>query len=115
MRPIMVITSKPECGGAVRYTLRLPAIFRWDDGVDHVEGGFTEEIGQDTALVFSSKCPPVGSEIRIEVLVSLPESYPGALRIGAEGKVTEIIYVDTCSGFRFRGRFDDEQIKFDRL
>jgi len=111
----MVITSKPECGGAVRYTLRLPAIFRWDDGVDHVEGGFTEEIGQDTALVFSSKCPPVGSDICIEVLVPLPEICPRTLRIEAAGKVTEIIQFEGYTGFRFQGRFTDEQINFDRL
>ena len=81
MRSITVITSKPGYGGAVRYALRLPTIFRWDDGAEHVEGGFTEEIGQDTALVFSNKCPPVGSDIYIQVLVPSPGSYPHVLCI----------------------------------
>ena len=41
----------PEHRNAMRYRLRLPVIFHWDDGADHTEGGFTRDVALDGALI----------------------------------------------------------------
>lgn len=95
---------------AVRYRLRLPVIFHWNDGVEHTSGGFTSDVALDGALILSSDCPPVGSDIRIEVLIPSPETKNEELRIGCSGKV---VHTSERSGFRafgFHGIFEDEQL-----
>jgi len=56
---------------AVRYRPRLPVLFHWSDIVEHTEGWFTNDIEFEGALNFSTKCPPIKSQIRIEVPVLL--------------------------------------------
>lgn len=96
--------------GAVRYKLRLPVIFHWNDGVDHTSGGFTSDVALDGALILSAECPPVGSEIRVEVLLPSPELENEELRIGCSGKVIHASERSGYSAFGFCGMFQDEQI-----
>jgi hypothetical protein len=70
-----------------RYRLRLPVIFHWNDGVDHTEGGFTNDVAADGASIVSSRCPPSGTSIRIEVLVPSPCQESEELRIESTGTV----------------------------
>jgi hypothetical protein len=44
-----------ERRATVRYKLRLPVIFHWNDGNEHTGGGFTNDVALDGALIFSSK------------------------------------------------------------
>jgi len=97
----------------VRYALRLPVIFRWGDDMTYVEGGFTKDIGRDEAFVIAGNCPPIGSHVRIQVLVPSPDLLPGALRLECLGKVTDVVQGDGCSGFVLHGRFYDGQIRDD--
>jgi hypothetical protein len=108
-----VIAFKSENKRAIRYKLRLPVIFRWGDEEDYVAGGFTRDIAQNAAYVLSNKCPPVGSVVRIEVLVPLFDSFPAALHIEGIGKVTELIEDKGSSGFVFHGSFDDDRIRYE--
>jgi hypothetical protein len=94
---------------AARYKLKLPVIFHWNDGAEHTEGGFTNDISLDGALILSSRCPPVGSDIRIEVLLPAPDQSGGELRIECTGKVTEA--EDQEGYFDVQGTFDDEHLK----
>jgi len=93
---------------AVRYNLRLPVIFHWNDGSDHTEGGFTNDVALDGALIFSSSCPPVGADIRIEVLVPSPDQSGDELRIECSGKVTRVAEQSGCFGVL--GTFDDDHL-----
>jgi hypothetical protein len=93
---------------AVRYKLRLPVIFHWNDGTEHTEGGFTCHVALDGALIFSSKCPPVGSDIRIEVLLLAPDQSGEGLRIECIGKVARVEEHEGCFGVH--GMFDDEHL-----
>ena len=94
---------------AVRYKLRLPVIFHWNDGIQRTEGGFTNDVALDGALIFSTKCPPVGSDIRIEVLIPSPDQSGEELRIECIGKVTRVAEQAGCFGVH--GMFDDEHLK----
>ena len=80
----------PERRAAVRYRLRLPVIFHWNDGADRTEGGFTCDVAADGALILSSKCPPIGADVRIEVLVPSPDQSAEEIRIECIGKVKRV-------------------------
>jgi len=95
---------------AVRYKLRLPVIFRWNDGVEHTSGGFTSDVAMDGALILSSECPPVGSEVRVEVLLPSPGPENGEFRIGCAGTVVHSSNRSGYSAFGFHGVFHDEQL-----
>ena len=74
----------------MRYKLRLPVIFHWNDGTEHTEGGFTTDVALDGALILSSRCPPIGADIRIEVLIPSPDQTAEEIRIECMGKVTRV-------------------------
>jgi hypothetical protein len=95
---------------AVRYKLRLPVIFHWNDGVEHTSGGFTSDVALDGALIVSSECPPVGSEVRVEVLLPSPEMENEELRIGCSGKVIHSGERAGYAAFGFHGVFEDDQL-----
>jgi|ERR1700722_5187424 hypothetical protein len=95
---------------AVRYKLRLPVIFHWNDGVEHTSGGFTSDVALDGALILSSDCPPIGSEVRVEVLLPSPEMKNEEFRIGCSGKVIHASERSGVRAFGFHGIFEDEQL-----
>jgi hypothetical protein len=95
---------------AVRYKLRLPVIFNWNDGTDHTGGGFTSDVSLDGALIVSSRCPATGSSIRLEILLPSPDYSGEELKIECIGEVTR---VDERPGYVFFGVrcvFDDDHL-----
>lgn len=96
---------------AVRYRLRLPVIFHWNDGVEHTEGGFTNDVALDGALIVSSRCPPIGADVRIEVLIPAPHESEEEIRIECVGKVMRVRETRAgTSTFGVHGLFSDEQL-----
>jgi hypothetical protein len=108
--PNLVQKHHRQRRSAVRYKLQLPVIFHWMDGVEHTAGGFTSDVALDGALIQSAVCPPVGCDVRIEVLIPSPDLSRYQLRIQCSGKVTR--NVSQCGGrsFGVRGFFDDDNI-----
>ncbi len=94
----------------MRYNLRLPVIFHWNDGTDRMEGGFTCDVAVDGALIFSSRCPPVGADVRVEVLVPSPDRPGEELRIECMGKVTRVWEQPGSAYFGVYGLFNDDQL-----
>jgi hypothetical protein len=95
----------------MRYRLRLPVIFHWDDGREHTEGGFTSDIALDGALIFSSRCPPVGADVRIEVVIPSPEHDAlEEIRIECVGKVTRVWEQPGSAYFGVHGVFSDDNL-----
>lgn len=94
----------------VRYQLRLPVIFHWKDnnGTEHAGGGFTCDVALDGALIFSSRCPTMGADIRIEVLIPAPDNSGAEIRVECVGNVTRV--EDEAGCFGVRGIFDDDHI-----
>lgn len=104
-----------ERRSAVRYKLQLPVIFHWDDGVKHTGGGFTCNVALDGALIRSATSPPIGSEIRVEVLIPSSESAVEELRIQCVGRVTRVTDASTFATFGVEGCFDDDHITYRAL
>jgi hypothetical protein len=100
----------PERRAAVRYRLRLPVIFHWNDGTERTEGGFTSDVALDGALILSSKCPPVGADIRIEVLIPAPDHSDEEIRIECIGRVTRVWEQPGAAYFGVHGMFNDNQL-----
>jgi hypothetical protein len=107
MAPVPILERRLQHRSSVRYRLRLPVIFHWNDGADHTEGGFTSDVALDGALILSSRCPPVGADVRIEILIPAPGSIGEEIRIECLGKVTR---VGGAGSFGVRGFFHDEQL-----
>ena len=101
----------PERRSAVRYRLHLPVIFHWNDGGEFTEGGFTYDVALDGALICSTRCPPIGCDVRIEVLIPSPDQRSEQLRIQCVGKVTRaVVSQGNCGSFGVRGFFNDDYI-----
>jgi hypothetical protein len=96
---------------AIRYKLRLPVIFHWNDGVEHTSGGFTSDVALDGARILSSDCPPIGSEVRVEVLFPSPEMKNEEFRIGCSGIVVHASNESGVRAFGFHGIFEDKQLR----
>jgi PilZ domain len=110
MNPGPILERSLQRRTAVRYKLQLPVIFHWNDGTEHTAGGFTSDVALDGALILSSKCPPIGSEVRIEVLLPSPDQSAEELRIECTGTVTRILEQQGCKAFGVHGIFDDDHL-----
>jgi len=67
-------------------------------------------VALDGALILSSKCPPVGTEVRIEVLLQSPDQSGEELKIECIGKVTRVLDQHGCRAFGVQGIFDDDHL-----
>ncbi len=85
-------------------------IFHWNDGTDRTEGGFTCDVAVDGALIFSSRCPPVGADVRIEVLVPSPDNSAEEVRIECIGKVKRVWEMSGSAYFGVYGLFNNDQL-----
>ena len=110
MGRLLAAVTTSERRSAVRYKLQLPVIFYWDDGTSHTDGGFTCDVARDGALIRSASCPPIGCEIRIEVLLPSPNSGSEELRIQCVGIVTRAVHQGAIATFGVEGDFDDDHI-----
>jgi hypothetical protein len=99
-----------ERRAAMRYRLRLPVIFHWNDGTEQTGGGFTTDVALDGALILSSRCPPVGVDVRIEVLIPSPDQSGEEIRVECVGKVTRVAEQPGCGYFGVRGVFNDDHL-----
>ena len=95
---------------AARYKLQLPVIFHWNEDGEHTGGGFTSDVALDGALINSSMCPPVGSDVRVEVLILSPVWGGVEMRIECVGKVTRVLEQGDVMSFGVRGDFDDDHL-----
>ncbi len=94
----------------MRYKLKLPVIFRWNDGTEHTEGGFTSEVALDSTMIHSSNCPPVGCHVRVEVLIPSPVPSGEEVRVECLGKVIRVIEQPGYNSFVVHGIFNDEDL-----
>jgi hypothetical protein len=110
MRNGNILDFKPQRRAAVRYKLRLPVLYHWNDGAEHTDGGFTSDVALDGALILSSKCPPIGSDVRIEILLPSPDGSGEEIRIECTGTVTRVVEQPGCNAFGVHGVFDDDHL-----
>jgi hypothetical protein len=103
--PVLELTKQRR--SAVRYKLRLPVIFHWTEETDQTYGGFTSDISVEGALILSSHCPPIGADVRVEILIPAPDSSTEGIRIDFVGMVTRVSTQPPTFGVT--GRFDDSE------
>jgi len=111
MQNVTVINSGMRHG--VDFSLRLPVVFRWSDEAEHIEGGFTTSISRRGAYILCARCPPCGSDVRLEVLIESAGQTTGLVRLQCTGKVGQVFSNYGRDGFIFDGLFDDQQIMRD--
>ena len=85
---------------AVRFQMRLPAIFRWTDeqGIVRQEGGFTRDISTAGLFVYASTPPPPDTVVELDVLILLPEQRQGT-HLRGSGRVVRVEGKGEHAGF----------------
>ena len=114
LAPMADVTSIRAIGDAmqrresVRFHLRLPVIFRWNDeqGGRQQNGGFTRDICTGGLFVYSLIPPPSGVTVELEVMLPPLEESGHGVRLWSEGKVLRIERKSEHTGFAATGDFD---------
>jgi hypothetical protein len=93
-----------------RFRFLAPVLFRWADSAEHYDGGNCGNVGLGGMFIFTSKCPPVGSQVEIDFTIPAFDRIPRQLRFCCKGQVTR---VETCyevAGFAVAGRIAGGQL-----
>ena len=112
--PMADVTSIGAIGDAVqqresvRFHLRLPVVFQWNDeqGGRQQNGGFTRDISKEGLFVYSPISPPPGVTVEIEVMLPPLQESGHGVRLWSEGRVLRIERKGEHTGFAATGDFD---------
>ena len=74
---------------ALRYPLRLPVVFSWQDDAGHVHGcdGYCRDLGSRGIYVQADLVPPLGVSVEMNVFLPRPEHSVRPSEIHAIGRV----------------------------
>jgi hypothetical protein len=74
---------------ALRYPLRLPVVFSWQDENGRVQGGdgYSRDLGSRGIYVYSEVVPPLGVSVEMNVFLPRPEHSARPSEIHAIGRV----------------------------
>jgi hypothetical protein len=89
---------------ALRYPLRLPVVFSWQDDAGHVQGcdGYCRDLGSRGIYVQAELVPPLGVSVEMNVFLPRPEHSARPSEIHAIGRVVRSECRTTtseCAGF----------------
>ena len=93
---------------SVRFHIRLPVIFRWNDEQRgrQQNGGFTHDISTGGLFVYSNIPPPSGVTVELEVMLPPLEESGHGVRLRSEGRVLRTERKGEHTGFAATGDFD---------
>jgi len=93
---------------SVRFHLRLPVIFRWNDeqAGRQQNGGFTRDISTGGLFVYSPIPPPPDVTVEVEVMLPPLEESGHGVRLRSQGRVLRIERKGEHTGFAATGDFD---------
>ena len=91
-----------------RFPITLPVLFRWADSEEHYDVGHCGNIGRGGIFIFAAKCPPVGVEIDVELMLPAFDLVPHPMRIRCTGRVIRVEACYHLNGFVVAGQFEDE-------
>lgn len=90
----MLLHSSPasrvaERRTALRYPLRLPVVFSWQDENGHIQGcdGYSRDLGSRGIYVYAELVPPLGVSVEMNVFLPRPEHSARPSEIHAIGRV----------------------------
>jgi len=93
-----------------RFQVTLPVLFRWANGEEHYDVGHCGNIGRGGIFILAAKCPPVGAEIDVELMLPAFDLIPRPVRLRCSGRVTRVEACYHLSGFAVAGQFEDETL-----
>lgn len=76
--------------------------------MDHSAVGYCRNVGLGGIFIVTGDCPPVGVEIKIEVVVPAFDPAPKEILFRHTGRVTRIQACKDLLGFAVVGKFEDE-------
>jgi len=90
----MLLHSSPtsrvaERRTALRYPLRLPVVFSWQDEDGRIQGcdGYSRDLGSRGIYVYAEQVPPLGVSVEMNVFLPRPEHSCRPSEIRAVGRV----------------------------
>jgi hypothetical protein len=89
---------------ALRYPLRLPVVFSWQDEAGHVQGcdGYCRDLGSRGIYVQAESVPPLGVSVEMNIFLPRPEHSARPSEIHAIGRVVRSecrVPASDCAGF----------------
>lgn len=81
-----------ELRAAIRYRLTATALFSWPGlGANRLEGeGVTRDVSTAGAFVLTAGCPPIGSIVKMRILLPSFRFADQSLKLVAEGRVVRV-------------------------
>jgi len=110
MVPSLILGCRQRRREAVRYRLQLPAVFTWNDGTEHMGAGLTSDVSLNGASILSTICPPVGTDVRIDILLPSPDHSGEGLKIECIARVARLLTEPGFTAFCVHGTFDDDHL-----
>jgi PilZ domain-containing protein len=98
-----------------RFRLVLPVVFHWNDGTERSGVGYCRNIGLGGLFIIASSCPPVDTELRIDVVVPAFDPEPKEILFHHTGQVVRIQAAEELFGFAVAGQFKDDNTLQARL
>jgi hypothetical protein len=89
-----------------RYPLVLPVLFRWTDSVEHYDVGHCGNAGLGGMFIFTAKCPPVGTQVEIELDIPAFALVPHPCRLRCRGRVMRVEGCSQLRGFAVFGQIE---------
>ena len=92
---------------AIRYRMRVPVLFNWDDeeGTRRQNAGFTRDICTHGLFVYCSECPPIGIVLNLSVVLPPFGESDCEVHLNAEGTVIRTERKGDSSGFAVASEF----------
>jgi hypothetical protein len=81
-----------------RYRLQVPVLFRWGQGVEYTEAGFTRDVSVKGLFVNSTATPPLNTRLQCQILMPASVSIAGNA-IQAKGRVVRLANYGEGCGF----------------
>ena len=107
---LKIVKDPIERRNSRRFSITLPVLFRWADSEEHYGVGHSGNIGRGGIFVFATKCPPVGSEVDVELMLPAFDLVPHPVRLRCTGRVIRVEACYHLNGFAVAGDFEDEAL-----
>ena len=91
-----------------RFQLVFPVIFHWCDGTAHSGIGYCRNIGLGGIFIVTSNCPPIDSEMEIDVVVPAFAPAPSEILFRHTGRAVRMQACEDLVGFAVAGEFQHD-------
>jgi hypothetical protein len=98
-----------------RFQLVFPVIFHWRDGTAHSAIGYCRNIGLGGIFIVTSNCPPINSEMEIDVVVPAFAPAPSEILFRHTGRAIRIQACEDLVGFAVAGEFEHDTVIPERI